>query len=70
MRGLEAGPGPGAVQFFHTCKLHAKYKQICCHRGAYTVEELTEKIYAGEIQDSKTVAAVLAYKDKWLAGRK
>lgn len=32
--------------------------------GAYTVEELTEKIYAGEIQDSKTVAAVLAYKDK------
>ena len=31
---------------------------------AYTVEELTEKIYAGEIQDSKTVAAVLAYKDR------
>ncbi len=35
--------------------------------AAYTVEELTEKIYAGEIQDSKTVAAVLAYKDKYLA---
>lgn len=33
--------------------------------GAYTVEELTEKIYAGEIQDSKTVAAILAYKDKY-----
>lgn len=32
--------------------------------GAYTVEELVEKIYAGEIQDSKTIAAVLAYKDK------
>lgn len=32
---------------------------------AYTVEELTEKIYAGEIQDSKTVAAVLAYKNKY-----
>ena len=32
--------------------------------GAYTVEELTEKIYAGEIEDSKTVAAILAYKDK------
>lgn len=32
--------------------------------GAYTVEELTEKIFAGEIQDSKTVAAILAYKDK------
>lgn len=32
--------------------------------GAYTVEELTERIFAGEIQDSKTVAAILAYKDK------
>ena len=32
---------------------------------AYTVDELTEKIYAGEIQDSKTVAAVLAYKDRY-----
>lgn len=31
---------------------------------AYTLEELTQKIYAGEIQDSKTVAAVLAYKDR------
>ena len=36
------------------------------HVGAYTVDELTEKIYAGEIQDSKTVAAVLAYKDKYM----
>lgn len=34
--------------------------------GAYTVEELTEKIYAGEIEDSKTVAAILAYKDKFV----
>lgn len=33
--------------------------------GAYTLEELTEKIYAGVIQDSKTVAAILAYKDKY-----
>lgn len=33
--------------------------------GAYTVEELTEKIYAGEIMDAKTIAAVLAYKDKY-----
>ncbi len=33
--------------------------------GAYTVEELTEKIYAGEIEDSKTIAAILAYKDKY-----
>lgn len=30
----------------------------------YTVEELCEKIYAGELQDSKTVAAVLAYSNK------
>ena len=36
------------------------------HVGAYTVDELTEKIYAGEIQDSKTVSAVLAYKDKYM----
>ena len=33
---------------------------------AYTVEELTEMIYSGEIQDSKTVAAIMAYKDKYL----
>ena len=32
----------------------------------YTVEELTELIYQGEIEDSKTVAAVMAYKDKYL----
>ncbi len=31
----------------------------------YTVQELTERIYAGEIQDSKTVAAIMAYKDKY-----
>lgn len=33
---------------------------------AYTVEELTEMIYSGKIQDSKTVAAIMAYKDKYL----
>ena len=33
--------------------------------SAYTVKELTDKIYAGEIQDSKTVASILAYKDKF-----
>lgn len=32
---------------------------------AYPLEKLVEKIYAGEIQDSKTVAAILAYKDKY-----
>lgn len=32
---------------------------------ACTVDELTEKIYSGEIQDSKTVAAILAYKDRY-----
>lgn len=30
----------------------------------YSLEELCEKIYAGEIQDSKTVAAILAYSNK------
>lgn len=33
---------------------------------AYTVEELTDMIYSGIIQDSKTVAAIMAYKDKYL----
>lgn len=33
---------------------------------AYTVEELLQRIYACEIQDSKTVAAILAYKQKYL----
>ena len=33
---------------------------------AYTMEELKEKIYAGEIQDSKTIAALLAYEVKYL----
>ncbi len=31
---------------------------------AYTLSELVEKIYAGEIQDSKTVAAIMAYKNR------
>lgn len=31
---------------------------------AYTVEELLQKIFAGEIQDSKTVSAILAYQEK------
>ncbi|MCI8615454.1 NUDIX hydrolase [Parablautia intestinalis] len=42
-----------------------EYVQI----GAYTVDELTERIYAGEIQDAKTIAAVLAYKDKYCKDR-
>ncbi len=33
---------------------------------AYTVDELLVKIYAGEIEDSKTVAAILAYKEKYI----
>ncbi len=33
---------------------------------AYTVKELKEKIYAGEIEDSKTISAVLAYTDKYI----
>lgn len=33
---------------------------------AYTAEELLKKIYGGEIQDSKTVCAVLAYAGKYL----
>lgn len=32
---------------------------------AYTVEELCEKICAGEMEDSKTIAAIMCYKDKY-----
>lgn len=32
---------------------------------AYTVDELKAKIYAGEIEDSKTISAILAYADKY-----
>lgn len=33
---------------------------------ALDVEELTKMIYEGKIQDSKTMAGILAYKDKYL----
>ena len=33
---------------------------------AYTVDELVEKIYRLEIQDSKTIVAILAYKEKYV----
>ena len=33
--------------------------------GSYTVEELKEKIFNGEIEDSKTIAAILAYDAKY-----
>lgn len=32
---------------------------------AYTVDELLELIYAGKMQDAKTMAAILAYKNKF-----
>lgn len=33
---------------------------------AYPVDELVDMIYAGTIKDSKTMAAILAYKEKYL----
>ncbi|MGN1180757.1 MAG: NUDIX hydrolase [Suilimivivens sp.] len=33
---------------------------------AYELEELIEKILSGEIEDSKTAAAILAYKEKYI----
>lgn len=33
---------------------------------AYTVDELKEKIFSGEIEDSKTIASVLAYEARYL----
>ena len=36
---------------------------------AYTVDELVSKIYSLEIQDSKTICAILAYKDKYITSK-
>ena len=33
---------------------------------AYTVDELKEKIFSGEMEDSKTIASVLAYEARYL----
>lgn len=33
---------------------------------AYTVEELSRMILEGEIEDSKTIAAIMSYKDKYV----
>ena len=35
------------------------------HVEAYTVQELCDKILSGEIEDSKTIAAVMSYKAKF-----
>lgn len=35
---------------------------------AYTIDELADMIYAGSINDSKTVAALMAYKNKYSSG--
>lgn len=36
------------------------------HVEAYGMEELEKMIYEGKIQDSKTISAILAYKNKYL----
>ena len=36
---------------------------------AYKLEELKERIFEGKIQDSKTMAAILAYESKYLHGQ-
>ncbi len=33
--------------------------------GAYTIEELKEKIFSGEIEDAKTVSSLMAYAVKY-----
>lgn len=33
---------------------------------AYTVEELCDMIYSGQIEDSKTIAAIMSYKNKYV----
>ena len=32
---------------------------------AYDVEELCEMIYSGQIEDSKTIAAIMSYRNKY-----
>ena len=34
----------------------------------YDLEELKERIFAGQIEDAKTIAALLAYEAKYLRG--
>lgn len=36
---------------------------------AYTVEELSRMIFEGEIEDSKTIAAIMSYKDKYVTSK-
>ena len=36
------------------------------HVKEFTMEELLEMIYSGEMEDSKTISAILAYKAKYL----
>lgn len=38
-------------------------EEICLE--PYTLEELCQRIYQGEIQDAKTVAAIMAYRNKY-----
>ena len=35
------------------------------HVEAYSIEELTQMIMEGKIEDSKTIAAIMCYKDKY-----
>ncbi len=35
------------------------------HVEAYSVEELCQMIYSGKIEDSKTISAIMTYKDKY-----
>ena len=38
---------------------------VAADKFPYTMEELKEKIYSGEIEDAKTVSALLAYEVKY-----
>ena len=39
--------------------------KILAQRRSVTVQELCDKILSGEIEDSKTIAAVMSYKAKF-----
>ena len=57
--------GYNGVEYNNPGPAHLSMGQEAAAVGI-SFEELCEKIYAGEMEDSKTVSAILAYKNKFL----
>ena len=63
----ETGYKPGRMEFLHTIVPADAYSGEIedIELVAYTIEELIEKVMSNEIQDVKTMAAILAYYYKY-----